>query len=350
MVKGIVTTVNPDQPLKGHWDLNPVKIWQVDHAGDDVFSRLEILVADDGTLYVHDWRNNLIYMFDNNGSYKKALGNRGEGPGEIRTHLKTFIIKDMLIAADTDRLHFFTLQGTFLKAVPNMLFQQEPQFFLNDHEFIAAPTFVVPADGGGNITTVNLNTGEKKIIGKFTLPKTETGSSVKLIGLNPMIVTGYDSNHKKLYFGVNNAYEIHVTTLNGKLVNTFSVKRQKKPVADEVLRKHLKFYDPSAPVNKIIKQLPKEISCFHRISIHNDYVLVFEGNFGINWECQFLDIFTLEGKYLYRAVFKPESGEKIYYTSTGSILIKNDYLYVVLEDNQGEVKIVKYRIRFPGKS
>jgi hypothetical protein len=38
VVKGAITNVNPDKPLKGQWNLNPRKVWQVDRAGDDVFS------------------------------------------------------------------------------------------------------------------------------------------------------------------------------------------------------------------------------------------------------------------------------------------------------------------------
>lgn len=350
LVRGTVTNVNPDKPSKGQWDLNPRKVWQVDRAGDDVFSRVEIAAAEDETLYVHDWRNRCIYMFDNNGAFKRAFGTRGEGPGEIRTHLKTFIVKDKLIAADIDRLHYFTQQGEFIKAVPNMLFQREPHIFLNDHEFIAAPTFVVPEDGKGNITCVNLKTGTKKIVREFSLPRSGAGGTgVKLIGLTPMIITGYDYDNHKLYYGVNDAYEIHVVRLNGQVLNTFSVNRQKKPVSNETLRKQLKLIDASAPINEIMKQLPKEITYYHRISIHKEHVLVFEDNFGTNWERQAIDIFSLDGKYLYRTVFRPGPDVKIYFTSIGSILVQGDYLYVVLEDDEGEVVIAKYRIQLPKK-
>jgi hypothetical protein len=350
LLRGTETNVNPDKPLKGQWDLNSRLVWQVDRAGNDVFSRLEIAAAEDGTLYVHDWRNRCIYLFDNNGAFKRAFGTSGEGPGEIRSHLKTFIVKDKLIAADIDRLHYFTRQGKFIKAVPNMLFQQEPQVFLNDHEFIAAPTFVVPDDGKGKITYVNLKTGDKKMIGEFSLPRAGAGGRrIQLIGLTPMIITGYDDDNNKLYYGVNDAYEIHVMQLNGKVLNSFSVKRQKKPVAIEDLRKQIKLIDASAPVNEIIKQLPKEITYYHRISIHKGYVLVFEDNFGTNWESQPIDIFSLDGKYLYRTVFRPGPGAKIYFTSMGSILVRGDYLYVVLEDDEGEVVIAKYRIQLPQK-
>jgi hypothetical protein len=349
-VRGTVTNVNPDKPLKGQWDLNPRQVWRVDRAGDDVFSRVEIAAAEDGTLYVHDWRNRSIYMLDNNGAFKRAFGTSGEGPGEIRSHLKTFIVKDKLIAADIDRLHFFTQQGKFIKAVPNMLFQREPHIFLNDHEFIAAPTFVVPDDGKGKITYDNLKTGARKVIVEFSLPRTGAGGNgVKLIGLTPMIISGYDFDNDKLYYGVNDVYEIHVVQLNGKVLNSFSVKRQKKLVSNETLRKQIKLIDASAPVNEIIKQLPKEITYYHRISIHKGYVLVFEGNFGTNWESQSIDIFSLDGKYLYRTLFSPGPGAKIYFTSIGSILVQGDYLYVVLEDDESEVVIAKYRIQLPKK-
>ena len=119
--------INPDKPIKGQWDLNPQKIWQVDGAGDDVFSRVEIAATDDGK---------------------------------------------------------------------------------------------------GKITYVNLKTGDKKMIREFSLPNARSvNTKIKLIGLTPMIILGYDDKNNKLYYGMNDIYKIHVTQLNGLVLNTFSVKR-----------------------------------------------------------------------------------------------------------------------------
>jgi hypothetical protein len=82
--------------------------------------------------------------------------------------------------------------------------------------------------------------------------------------------------------------------------------------------------------------------------LFNGLVYVFQDNFGINWDNQQIDIFSPEGKYLYRSVIKPDNGSHIYF-SPNNFLIKNGHMYAVLEDGEGEIVIVKYKITLPDK-
>ncbi|MCP5103567.1 MAG: hypothetical protein GY950_09320 [bacterium] len=43
----------------------------------------------------------------------------------------------------------------------------------------------------------------------------------------------------------------------------------------------------------------------------------------------------------------PGKGSKIYFPMLNNILIKKNHLYVVLEDDEGEVVIAKYRTALP---
>jgi hypothetical protein len=71
-------------------------------------------------------------------------------------------------------------------------------------------------------------------------------------------------------------------------------------------------------------------------------------NLGPYSDSQAMDIFSLDGKYLYRALFKPENGSRIYFPMViNNIEIKKGYLYAVLEDSDGEISIAKYKISLP---
>ncbi len=339
--------VNPDKPLKGEWDLKPVKVWTINEAGNDTLSRPEIVVAKDGTLCAWDWKNRLSYLFDDTGKFKKTFGKRGEGPGEMRWHLNTFFTGDKMVTADMDRLHFFTKDGEYLKSEVSMFGLAEPLFFLDENEFISG-TVSRFMDGKGEITRVNLKTGKKKTVKEFDAVKKSKrrGPTLSLIGLSPMVVTAYDHENGKIYYGISNSYVIHSIDMDGNLLDTFSLERERKTISMEAKIKEIKIMDPSGPVKDIAKHLPDKLVHFHRMQVENGLIYVFTGNFGIHWENQQIDIFSPDGKYLYRTVFKPVDGENIYF-AVHCIQIRNNHLYVILEDDDGEVKIVKYKINLP---
>ena len=340
--------VNPDKPLKGEWDLKPVSVWTVTGAGEETFSRPEIVVAGDGTLCAWDWKNRSSYLFDDYGKFKKAFGKRGEGPGEMRWHLNTLFAGDKMVTVDMDRLHFFTRDGEYLRSEVSMFGLSEPLFFLDENVFVSG-TVSRFMDGKGEIARVNLKTRKKTLVREFEVfekGKRRSGPDVTLVGLSPMVVTAYDAANRKIYYGISNSYVIHSIDPDGNLLDTFSLERQKKTVSMEEKIRELKIMDPSGPVKDIAKALPDELVYFHRIQVVNGLIYLFTGNFGIHWESQQIDIFSQDGTYLYRTVFKPAEGENIYF-AVHCIQIQNGHLYVILEDDDGEVKITKYKINLP---
>jgi len=75
---------NHDKPVKGEWDLNPVKVWQVDKAGGDVFGLpFTLWVSDLGSLYIFDMENGINYIFDSGGKFKKSFARGGESFGRV---------------------------------------------------------------------------------------------------------------------------------------------------------------------------------------------------------------------------------------------------------------------------
>ncbi len=98
-----------------------------------------------------------------------------------------------------------------------------------------------------------------------------------------------------------------------------------------------------------MKDVPKELNHFFRIQVEKGLVYVFSGQFGTYWGSQQVDIFSLDGNYLYRSDFIPEKGFKIYNTffMLNNILIKDGFLYVVQENEDADIVISKYKIALP---
>jgi len=345
---------NMDNPAKGDWDFKLKKLWEVAQVGENVFGNPTIpVVTQEGIIFIHDNKIHLSYLFDNKGNLKKIFGKRGEGPGEIQQFRDAFFVNSKLIIIDNTRLHYFTKDAEYIKSIPNNCFQRWPHIFINENEFIHAPLSIVGLpDNKGKITRFNLKSGEEKVLAEFSVFKggvdtTARGSIVLVVpGLTPYMVIGFHNNN--FYYGKTDSYVIHVADLNGKELNTFSLERPVKKVSNADIKKH--FEDaPKLPISqdqleRIIKSLPRKLTFFHRIQENNGLIYIYEGGFGRLRKKQPIGIFSLEGKYLYRSVLS--FGENLYIKFT-DITIKDDHLYVVLEDDQGEITLAKYEISLP---
>ncbi len=80
---------NPIQPRDGIVTPKLTELWSVggeDDAQGDLINRpFEIRLAADGTVYVLDWGDVCIRVFDANGKLLRQVGRKGQGPGEFDT-------------------------------------------------------------------------------------------------------------------------------------------------------------------------------------------------------------------------------------------------------------------------
>jgi len=261
----------------------------------------------------------------------------------------------LVIFGYPNRLHFFYKNGEFIKT-ENINVRDMPYSFINEDEYTFAPP---PAIGGSEIKFINLKTGEKRVIKEITynvpVIQHERNVIVAIPGLTGLMKLGLDQKNKRIYFGINDKYRIDIADLKGNMINSFSVKRKKRIISNDIKKEAVLTNLTGLPAevqNKSFKLLPGEITCFHKIQIEDGLIYVFQDNLGANWEYQQIDIFSLDGKYLYRAVFKPEEGRTIYnsYNYSDIMFIKKDGLYLRLEDSQGEITVAKYKISIPHNS
>ncbi len=344
---------NPDKPLKGNWDFMPQKEWLVSEVGDDLIANPgDLLASENGNVYFHDYKKAKTFILDKDGKLIGTFEQRGEGPGEVKRHMGMYLVSDKVVVNDTDKLHFFTSDGKFIKSVPNDVFSRRPNVFINEDEFIYAPESLIHLPGKkGEITRYSISSKKSQAIAEFSvfeggLTQGSHGTLILVVpGLTPMMIIGYDND--KLYFGKNDTYEINVSDLNGKILNTFSVEREQKEISKEAKEAYFKAGKPNMPQEQlaaIIKSFPDKQTYYSSIQVNSGLIYVYTEGFGRNRETQQIDIFSLDGKYLYRAHIT--FGENFFIMGT-ELIIKKDHLYVALEDKEGTVMVGKYKITLP---
>jgi hypothetical protein len=347
--------INPDKPEKGNWDFKMENLWTIDSYGDEVIANpRQLRIADNGKVYIHDGKNKRYYIFSPDGKFIKAFGKKGEGPGEIKMIEQARIIPfgDTLVIADRDKIHYFDGDGGYIRSVRNTYFRRRPTLFIDENRFISAPVLLIPRfnKDGAKIKLINLKTDEEKIIAKFDAFKKgaveSDGFAVAIVvgGLTPMMTIGYHNN--LLYWGMNNDYKINVSDLDGKIKFTFGIDRDAKMISDK--EKYATIGDeggtPKEMLDKIRKNLPNRMTFFSRIQEYKDHIYVTVASLGGEGNPKF-DIFSKDGKYLYQAEIKLEDGNRI---ASGPVF-KGGYLYLGLENEDGEFTIGKYKVQVPGK-
>ncbi len=89
--------------------------------GDVYLGMVSDLDVDDrGNVYVLDYKNCDIKIFDGNGKFLKVIGRKGQGPGEFSRPSNIAVIGDRLVVYDwgASNICELDLEGRFLKSIP----------------------------------------------------------------------------------------------------------------------------------------------------------------------------------------------------------------------------------------
>lgn len=72
------------------------------------YRALDIAVDSSGRMYIADVGNHRIQVFDQDGSFVRSLGRRGQGPGELETPQRVSIVGDKVFVWDTRKRRFLS--------------------------------------------------------------------------------------------------------------------------------------------------------------------------------------------------------------------------------------------------
>jgi hypothetical protein len=355
MVDAFPGVANKDKPRHGEWEFKLEKVWETGRAGDAVLGRPQgLLATDDGILYLNDEANRTDYIFGPDGRFIRSFAKRGEGPGEVQRHGRFFFAGDKVIIPDVGRIHYFTREGQYLTTVNK---DCEPHAFIDENRLVDAPlSAVFLPEGKGKITLCDLRSGKDTVISEFSAFEGGVArgggrvvADVIVPVFSPLMTIGYSGD--RLYWGMSDRYKINVTDLAGKDITSFSVDRKKTRVSKSEKRDYFKTDRmPADMLSQIVDSLPDEVTCFHRIEVHDKLVFIFVTDIDLDnkiLRIRQIDIFSPEGTYLYKA--RLDLGKDRIHLSSPlqNIVMNNGFLYAVLQDAADNVLVAKYRISLP---
>jgi hypothetical protein len=297
--------------------------------------------------------NRVNYIFDRDGRFVRAFGKKGQGPGEIQDQKSFFLVGQTLVLVDTAKLHYFSKDGDYLKSESNYYYRRRPVIFLDERRFIAAPLGIFEAfEGKGKIVVFDLESGRETVIHEFLIFSGGTARVGKLVGslivegLTPLMTIGCADG--RIYYGMSDSYTIHAADLNGKRLGKFSLERKRRKVSpEEKAQRFEEFPQMSRPARQqIMDTTPDEITFFSRIESHQGLIYVFEPEVSSR-NVQAIDIFSPEGRYLYRSKITVGEELQMMPQQSANPLLTDNHLYVVLADKDLHVKIRKYKISLP---
>jgi hypothetical protein len=350
---------NRDRPAKGEWDLNPVKVWQVDTAGEDVFGLpFTLRVSKEARLFIYDTENGVNYILDPQGNHVKRFAGSGQGPGEVIGQGRTFLVGDKVIIAGMNGFHYYTRDGDYLRTVRPVGSSLPPHLFLNEDELIAAPlTGIHTPKGNGRILLQNLKQKSEKVLAKFSSFRGGVGQSgenvfdIIVVGLSPHLTIGKAYN--RIYWGMSDSYLIHIADLEGNQIDSFSVNRKPIKISKRSKREYFKRPGlPSDALNQIVDSFPGSLTHFHRIESHNGLLFVFVPELDLEvsrGRIRQIDIFSPEGEYLYRAKIELGKGLKPIFSPLENLIFQGGFMYSACEMEDDTVVIVKHRIDLPSR-
>jgi hypothetical protein len=345
VVDGVKTIRNPETPKYGTFAFDLAEDLVIGQEKDEAYffpQGAALSVADDGRIYVCDFGNRRVQVYDEAGAFSRTLGRQGQGPGEYD------FPSNVLIGSAGDA--YVDAGRSFVVFGPNGIFKKNVMLktFLSTKSLgpggtiIGGPQPNSREDGGPKHKLVQLSPDGEML---------RTLAEYRAYGASPgmMLFHWYSGrvlwaprSDDSLFYGSDLDYLIHVVNLEGREPFAFSKTEKSQGISGE--EADLTRTDgiwawfgqgdrKTAPLD-----LPDHRPFFGRLlsdDVGRLYVVRFRPITEKDVETSEIDVFSKDGYYLYRMTwpFTPQ-------------VIKGGFLYEVRQDEEaGLTRIIRHRIK-----
>lgn len=342
---GVTTVKNPEEPIYREDVLNLEEDLSIgaSEGGDEyIFSRIGNLDVDkNGNIYAIDTSSAHIRVFDSNGHYLRAIGRKGQGPGEMQmpgfvqaTSQNEIAVFDFL----TQRLVFFSPDGTYLRQVSaaRMRYPVLPIRLDSHGNIVGLQVMAPPPLGGKEIAKYDPDLEPLFVIAREEQDKDRKGGEFDIA--KPGLFCAVSPNDS-IVWGNSSVYELHVLNPEGKPVRTIQKKHDRLAMTADFREKFEK--ELSGLVARGVKlSFPDRFPAFMDVSVDEKdwlWVRTYERVEGEE-DFYYFDIFNSEGKYLAKAPIRVSLNQKSVW--------KHKVLYTIETGKEGFQMIKRFKVRW----
>jgi len=297
-----------------------------------MFSQVRsIAVDEDERIYVLDFKESHVKVFDKHGNYLMTIGSKGEGPGEMFGPIGIQITPQneiMVNNSNRRRLPFFSQSGEYLRKIT--LIKIPPSYKLkvdSNGDFIVKHPI---RDAIFREALRKFNSEQEHIL---TVAEVETNPDVFYFRFISGILFDVTEGNS-IVFGVKKNYELKIINPKGELIRRILKKYDPVEVREE--EKKIMLEKDKIPPERDVK-FPKYYHPIEDISVDE------EGNIFVRTSekaevenSNYYDIFNSEGKYIARISLKSLVNIPLVW--------KKSKLYTLEEDEEGFQVVKRYKV------
>jgi hypothetical protein len=332
-VDGVTVVKNPKEPMfvEDVFSLEEeLSIGETEGREEYMFSEIRSIAVDEAErIYVLDMKEAHVKVFDQNGTYIRTIGKKGQGPGELNLAFSIHITSqnELVVEDYNSRLAFFSSEGEFKRNL-SIAKERLSRIDIDSYGNIIGNVIIREEENPRyEFKKFDSELNYLHSFGSSLLPS----ASMRRGGYNPFMAFHmcYINKNDQVVYGYPEKYEIKIYDKEGN-----------------VIRKIMKEYDPVEITKEEIKEETEVLPQDTRLSIskyHSAYrrfiiddvgrIFVWTWERVIDGEGYYYDVFDSEGKYIVKIPLE-----------TRPLVLKKKKLYTLEEDDEGYQAVKRYKV------
>ncbi|MGD8536662.1 MAG: 6-bladed beta-propeller [Candidatus Aminicenantes bacterium] len=331
-VDGVTIVKNPKEPMYSENVVSlkeELSIGEAEGSEEYMFSQIRnIAVDDEENIYVLDSKEFHIKIFDKDGEYLRTFSKKGQGPGELNFPSSVLITPlNEIMVADRRVLHFFSLQGEFIKSLSAARIQFFGRTSLDSQSSIYVMTATINMEKGTSLYELKKFDINLNFLNTVTsIPGPKVGES-----FDPFIPVFFwqTCENDNIIYGYQKNYEFLVFSPEGKLI--LKIIKEHTPLKITEEEKEESPGDSLPPLKYALSDFH---TAFFSFSLDDEGRIIVQ-----TWEKTedreryYYDVFDPEGKYIAKVSFRfrPQ-------------IWKKHKLYTIEEDEEGFQMVKRYKV------
>jgi len=357
-IDGVEFVHNSETPLYPEKSVEFVEDLTISSENDkgEILLYLPILCAvnEEGNIYIGDYQDSSIKVFDPQGKYLKSIGRKGNGPGEFQAVLDLSFLPDgryLVLDSEQMRISFFSADDQFISS-HNFQNSGFDLFLTTSSLYIRGESLAEPGAKKYEfksrlfVRAYDLSGKELFSYGEFTARQRgfindPDGSFSYRLPYSVYSIMEGDNKNERLYHSLNDKYVIDVYDKNGKIIRKIDRSYEPIPTTAKDMERYIDGWGNTSEktqslVEKFTK-MPTVKTVTERMIVDDVGNLWVETNDLQEEKDRLLrayDIFNEDGMYVYKVWLERAPG-----------LFKGEHMYRLERDEKTDYRFLKrYRV------